>query len=54
LLVQSIGVADIPVMSSYLMLIALVFVCINLIVDLLYYAVDPRLRIDRRALTGAR
>ena len=54
LLVQSIGVADIPVMSAYLMLIALVFVGINLIVDLLYYAVDPRLRIDRRALTGAR
>jgi peptide/nickel transport system permease protein len=54
LLVQSIGVADIPVMSAYLMLIALVFVGINLIVDLLYYAVDPRLRVDRRALTGAR
>ena len=54
LLVQSIGVADIPVMSAYLMLIALIFVVINLIVDLLYYAVDPRLRVDRRALTGAR
>jgi peptide/nickel transport system permease protein len=44
LLVQSIGVADIPVMSAYLMLIAVVFVVINLIVDLLYFAVDPRLR----------
>ena len=44
LLVQSIGVADIPVMSAYLLLIAVVFVTINLIVDLLYYAVDPRLR----------
>ena len=54
LLVQSIGVADIPVMSAYLLLIALVFVIINLIVDLLYYAVDPRLRVDRRALTGGR
>jgi peptide/nickel transport system permease protein len=54
LLVQSIGVADIPVMSAYLLLIALVFVVINLIVDLLYYAVDPRLRVDRRALTGGR
>jgi peptide/nickel transport system permease protein len=42
------------VMGAYLMLIALVFVAINLIVDLLYYAVDPRLRIDRRAATGAR
>jgi peptide/nickel transport system permease protein len=47
LLVQSVAVADIPVMSAYLMLIALVFVLINLVVDLLYYAVDPRLRIGR-------
>ena len=54
LLVQSIGVADIPVMSAYLLLVAVLFVAINLIVDLLYYAVDPRLRMDRRALTGAR
>ena len=54
LLVQSIGVADIPVMSAYLLLIALLFVGINLLVDLLYYAVDPRLRMDRRSLTGAR
>ncbi len=44
LLVQSVAVADIPVMSAYLLLIALVFVLINLTVDLLYYAVDPRLR----------
>jgi ABC-type dipeptide/oligopeptide/nickel transport system permease component len=35
-------------MSAYLLLIALLFVVINLIVDLLYYAVDPRLRIGRR------
>ncbi len=44
LLVQSIGFADIPVMSAYLLLIAVVFVSINLVVDLLYFAVDPRLR----------
>ncbi|MDR3525416.1 MAG: ABC transporter permease [Acetobacteraceae bacterium] len=44
LLVQSIGNADIPVMSAYLLLIAVVFVTINLVVDLLYFAVDPRLR----------
>ena len=44
LLVQSVLAADIPVMSAYLLLIALLFVVINLIVDLLYYAVDPRLR----------
>ncbi len=48
LLVQSIGVADIPVMSAYLQLIALLFVGINLVVDLLYYAVDPRLRLGKR------
>jgi peptide/nickel transport system permease protein len=45
LLVQSVAAADIPVMSAYLLLIALVFVLINLVVDLLYYAVDPRLRV---------
>lgn len=44
LLVQSIGVADIPVMSAYLLMIAVVFVTINLAVDLLYFVVDPRLR----------
>ena len=47
LFIQSVGAADIPVMSAYLLLIALVFVTIILIVDLLYYAVDPRLRIGR-------
>jgi len=47
LFIQSVGSADIPVMSAYLLLIALVFVSINLIVDLLYYAVDPRLRTGR-------
>jgi len=47
LFIQSVGAADIPVMAAYLMLIALVFVVINLVVDLLYYAVDPRLRIGK-------
>jgi len=47
LIVQAIGFADVPVMSSYLVLVAFFFVVINLIVDLLYYAVDPRLRFDR-------
>jgi peptide/nickel transport system permease protein len=49
LFIQSVYFADIPVMAAYLCLIALVFVVINLIVDLLYYAVDPRLRIERAA-----
>ena len=49
LFIQSVGVADIPVMAAYLCLIALIFVVINLVVDLLYFAVDPRLRIERSA-----
>ncbi|MBW8269578.1 ABC transporter permease [Caldovatus aquaticus] len=49
LFIQSVGAADIPVMAAYLLLIAAVFVTINLVVDLLYYAVDPRLRADRGA-----
>lgn len=47
LIIQAIQFVDIPIMSSYLVLIALFFVGINLVVDLLYYAVDPRLRIER-------
>ncbi|PZW48694.1 peptide/nickel transport system permease protein [Humitalea rosea] len=48
LFIQSVGSADIPVMAAYLMLISAIFVTINLVVDLLYYAVDPRLRVGRR------
>jgi peptide/nickel transport system permease protein len=47
LFIQAINFADIPIMAAYLCLIALVFVFINLVVDLMYYAVDPRLRIER-------
>ena len=47
LFIQAVHFADVPVMAAYLCLIALFFVIINLAVDLLYYAVDPRLRIDR-------
>jgi peptide/nickel transport system permease protein len=47
LIIQAIRFGDIPIMSSYLVLVALFFVIINLIVDLLYYVVDPRLRIER-------
>jgi peptide/nickel transport system permease protein len=49
LFIQSVTFADVPVMAAYLCLIALFFVVINLVVDLLYYAVDPRLRLDRAA-----
>ncbi len=47
LFIQAVTFADIPVMAAYLCFIAAVFVTINLIVDLLYYAVDPRLRVER-------
>ena len=50
LFIQSVTFADVPVMAAYLCLIALFFVVINLVVDLLYYAVDPRLRLDRAAV----
>ena len=52
LFLQSIEFADIPVMSTYLILIAFFFVIINLIVDLLYHVVDPRLRFDRAVAAG--
>ncbi len=48
LFIQAVQFVDIPVMAAYLMLVALCSSCINLIVDLLYYAVDPRLRITAR------
>jgi peptide/nickel transport system permease protein len=45
LFIQAVQFADVPVMAAYLCLIALFFVLINLTVDLLYYGVDPRLRV---------
>ncbi|HKL64622.1 MAG TPA: ABC transporter permease [Roseovarius sp.] len=47
LFINAIQFVDIPVMAAYLMLISVMFVGINLIVDMLYFAIDPRLRIDR-------
>jgi len=49
LFIQAVNFSDVPVMAAYLCFIALVFVAINLIVDLLYYAVDPRLHVQRVA-----
>lgn len=46
LFVNAIFFVDIPVMAAYLLLVGAVFVTINLIVDLLYFAIDPRLRFD--------
>jgi len=45
LFIKSVQTADIPVMSAYLLLVAFMFVIINFIVDLLYVAIDPRIRI---------
>jgi peptide/nickel transport system permease protein len=45
LFIQAVTFADIPVMAAYLCMVALIFVVINLVVDLLYFVVDPRLRI---------
>jgi peptide/nickel transport system permease protein len=44
LFIQAVTFSDIPVMAAYLCLISLIFVLINLVVDLLYFVVDPRLR----------
>ncbi len=49
LFIQAVTFADIPVMAAYLCLTALIFVVINLVVDLLYFAVDPRLRVSTAA-----
>ena len=45
LFIQAVPFDDIPVMAAYLCLIALIFGVINLVVDLLYFVVDPRLRV---------
>jgi peptide/nickel transport system permease protein len=47
LFIQSIEFVDIPVMAAYLLMIGFFFVIINLVVDLLYFAVDPRLRVQK-------
>ena len=52
LFIQAVHFADIPIMVAYLVMVALFFVTINLIVDLLYFLVDPRLRQDRIAAGG--
>ena len=52
LFIQAIGEVDIPVMAAYLVLIAFFFVVINMVVDILYFVVDPRLRIDKALANG--
>jgi peptide/nickel transport system permease protein len=48
LFVQAVQNVDIPIMAADLMLVALIFVVINLAVDILYTVVDPRLRTSIR------
>ncbi len=52
LFINSIRFVDIPVMAAYLMLISLMFVTINFIVDMLYFAIDPRVRLEKRGGEG--
>lgn len=44
--IQAVDFVDIPIMAAYLCFVALVFVTINLIVDIAYFMIDPRLRDD--------
>jgi peptide/nickel transport system permease protein len=52
LFLQSVQNVDVPVMAAYLLFIAFLFVIINLVVDLLYVAVDPRLRASMHGASG--
>ena len=52
LFLQAVQFIDIPIMSAYLMGVGLLFVLINLAVDMLYYVVDPRLRVEGRSASG--
>ena len=52
LFIQAVKFVDIPIMSAYLVFIAFVFVMINFIVDILYYFIDPRIRVKSEAVSG--
>ncbi len=43
--IQAVDFADVPIMAAYLCFVALIFVIVNLIVDLLYVFIDPRIRL---------
>lgn len=53
LFLQSVQAADVSMMAAYLILTGLLFVAINLVVDLLYFAIDPRLRADDPRVAAA-
>ena len=42
--IQAVDFVDVPIMAAYLVFVALLFVVINLVVDMLYVMVDPRIR----------
>lgn len=46
LFIQSVSTVDVPVMTAFLMIVGLMFVIVNLVVDLLYFVIDPRLRVS--------
>ena len=52
LFIQAVGFADVPVMAAYLVMVAVIFVSINLFVDILFFIVDPRLRADKAVASG--
>jgi peptide/nickel transport system permease protein len=52
LFIQAVGFADVPVMAAYLVMVAVIFVSINLFVDILYFVVDPRLRASKAVAAG--
>ena len=43
--IQAVDFVDVPIMAAYLVFVALLFVIINLVVDILYFVVDPRIRL---------
>ena len=49
--VNAVQYADVPVMAAYLLLVALLFVAINFVVDLLYALIDPRIRVLGKTAT---
>lgn len=52
LFIQAVSFADVPIMASYLLLVAFLFVFLNFVVDILYFVVDPRLRTERVSVMG--
>ena len=49
LIIDSINVLDRPVMVAYLMIVVLMFIVINLVVDITYSVLDPRVRLEAKA-----